>query len=333
VAHRRIAWILAALSALAPAATAQDAVVELRKGDRIAFLGDSFFEREYRFGLIETALTLAHPEKGLTFRSLGWTGDTVWGEARAYFGKPSDGYAELLKNVALADPTVIFVAYGGNESFSGADGLATFLTQYRALLDDLTARTPRVVLLTPLPHERASSPLPADLVEARSRTLAQYARAIRDLAQSRRLQSIDLFSAMQTAMDRAGRPLFQNGMHLTEAGYAAAAAHIAERTLPPDAAADFVRVWRGSASAPAGPVDPATQTWEPLRDLIVAKNDSFFHRWRPANANYVYLSRRGRQGTTAEELPRFDPVIVEQERAIAKLAAELAPAASRERDQ
>jgi hypothetical protein len=155
-------WILACLIAVAP--SAEPARLEaprarlvdlLRTGDRIAFVGDAFFEREYQFGLIETALTLAHRDKALTFRSLGWSGDTVWGEARAYRGEPKDGYAELMKSLDLADPTVIFVAYGANESFAEDEGLTAFLEQYRQLLDDLTRHTPRIVLLTPLPHDAA----------------------------------------------------------------------------------------------------------------------------------------------------------------------------------
>jgi lysophospholipase L1-like esterase len=297
--------------------------IELRTGDRVVFLGDSFFEREYRFGLIETAITLAHPGKRLTFRSLGWTGDTVWGEARAYFGQPADGYAELVKNVELAAPTIIFIAYGSNESFRGDAGLAAFLDQYRKLLDDLSARTRRIVLLTPLPTERASSPLPPGLADERDGQLTRYAAAIQQLATARGLPLLDLHAAMRAEMARGGR-LFQNGMHLSEAGYTAAARSAAIRTLTtPEAIEVFLRVWHGSKAA-AEPVVPARQPWARLRTLIVAKNDAFFHRWRPANANYVYLARRrGGQDTTTQELPAFDAVIAEQERAIARLVAEL----------
>jgi len=338
VIHQRAVWIAAALMALLPFGASpragrdvqplQNSGVELRQGDRVVFLGDSFFEREYRYGLIETAITLAHPDKGLTFRSLGWTGDTVWGEARAYFGEPADGYAELLSNVDLAAPTVVLVAYGGNESFDGAGELPAFLAQYRKLLDNLMERTPRVILFTPLPHEAASSPLPPDRIDRRSLELSEYAQAIKELAASRGLVSIDLFGVMQTAIDHESQPLFQNGMHLTEAGYAVAASAIAERTMPAAATADFQRLWHGSPSVSGGPVDPAAQAWAPLRDLVVAKNDSFFHRWRPANATYVYLNRRSRQGTTAGELPAFDPVVDRQERAITRLASELTSGAA-----
>ena len=41
-------------------------------------------ERDQAHGYLETILTARHP--GLTFRNLGWSGDTVFGEAQASHG-------------------------------------------------------------------------------------------------------------------------------------------------------------------------------------------------------------------------------------------------------
>lgn len=298
------------VAAAAGRATAQagggPAFVELRSGDRIAFLGDSFFERDYSHGLIETALTVAHAEKTLTFRNLGWSGDTVRGESRAYFGKAAEGYGELLKSVDLVKPDVIFLSYGANESFDGAAGLDAFLADYRTLLDDLASRTRRLVLLTPLPADRMTSPLPAAALDERNRVLSQYSEAIRALAASRGLASIDIYTVMLGAMTRSRpEPLFEHGLHLTEAGYGVAAAHIASRT--------------GGAA-----VDARDARVAPLRSLIVRKNDSFFHRWRPANVTYLYLFRQREQGNNAVEIPRFDPLVAGNEREIAAMTKALA---------
>jgi lysophospholipase L1-like esterase len=277
-------------------------VVDLRAGDRIAFLGDSFFERDYPRGLIETSLTVAHPEKALTFRNLGWSGDTVRGESRAYFGKAADGYGELLKSVDLVKPTVIFLSYGANESFEGSAGLDAFIADYRRLLDDLASRTGRIVLLTPLPADRTTSPLPAAALEERNRVLSQYSEAIRTLAASRQLAIIDIYSAMLGAMTHSHpEPLFEKGMHLTDAGYGVAAAHIASSSL-----------------------NPRDARFAPLRALIVQKNESFFHRWRPANVTYLYLFRQREQGNNAVEIPRFDPLVADKEKEIAAMATALA---------
>jgi len=55
--------------------------------------------REQRYGYWETVLTSRFPNKNVTFRNLGWSGDTVWGEARAGFGKQADGFNHLKEHV------------------------------------------------------------------------------------------------------------------------------------------------------------------------------------------------------------------------------------------
>ncbi len=321
-----IALMLGALIPASPALARQDAgpqapVVALQDGDRIVFIGDSFFEREYRFGLIETALTVAHPGKPLTFRNLGWSGDTVWGEARAYFGKPSDGYAELLKFVAMVEPSVIVVAYGANESFAGEEGLEAFLGQYRTLLADLEAHTKRIVLLTPLPADAATSPLPAPAVAQRNQVLSHYGDAIRSIARTRGLPVIDLFGAMRDQVARAQpQPLFESGIHLTEAGYLVAAEQIARHTRRAATLDGVPAAWLAAdeGQGPAG-----REQWRAIRRLVVEKNDLFFHRWRPANVTYLYLFREREQGKNAVEIPRFDPLVEQKERDIAAMRTQL----------
>jgi len=288
-------------------AAARPSTVELRSGDRVVLLGDSLFERENRLGVIETALIASHPEKTLTFRNLGWSGDTVRGEARAYFGQPADGYAELLKSVDLVKPTVIFVSYGANESFDGDAGLDSFISDYGRLITDLSSRTKRIVLLTPLPADGATSPLPRADLDERNRVLLRYSEAIRALAASRGLASIDMFSAMRASMSRSGPPLYENGIHLTESGYVIAAGHIAARTAPSTVL--DVPALAAAIRQPAG--DPRGRRIAELRALVVRKNDLFFHRSRPANVTYLYLFRQREQGNNAVEIPRFDPLVEE----------------------
>jgi lysophospholipase L1-like esterase len=313
----RLARVVFAAGLLVPAGRAltadtafQPPAIEFQSGDRVVFIGDSFFEREYPLGLIETALTASHPDKALTFRNIGWSGDTVRGEARANFGTPLDGYAALVKAVDVVTPSVLFLSYGANESFDGEPGLEAFLADYRKLLGDVSSPARRIVLLTPLPADARTSPLPAAALEARNRVLSRYSEAIRSLAAERGFATIDLFSAMLASMSRSqAQPLFVSGMHLTPAGYALAARHIAARTMP-------------SAPVPSGLDEQLTD----LRTLIVQKNELFFHRWRPANVTYLYLFRQREQGKNAVEMARFDPLIAEKERAIAAVRKGLAPA-------
>src|SRR5205085_4760819 len=138
--------LLASLLLTAPRAGATDPF-ELRDGDRVVWLGGTLIEREQRYGYWETALTLRYPDRNLIFRNLGWSGDTVWGEARAGFDTPKEGFRRLLDATLAVKPTVVLVGYGTNESFAGEAGLPRFVEQLNKLLDDLAPARARFVLL------------------------------------------------------------------------------------------------------------------------------------------------------------------------------------------
>jgi len=301
---------LAASGAAAQAVTSSTAAVPsgswtLRDGDRVVLLGDAFVEREGDRGFIETALVAAHPEASLTVRNLGWSGDTVWAESRGVFDQPAKGYARMLTLVKDLAPSVVFVAYGRNESYRGAAGLPGFRSQLEKLCADLRStraaaagseRPPaeiRLVLVTPHRFETADA-------AARNTALAPYCQAIREVAATQRAGLVDLFTE-PTGPIAAGSARTENGVHLSDAGYAAAAeafVRASGRTLP----ADF-------ATASAG-----------LRKLVVEKNRLFFHRWRPANETYIFLFRSHEQGNNAVEIPQFDPLVAAAEERVRAVA-------------
>jgi lysophospholipase L1-like esterase len=189
---------------------------ELADGDRVAFVGNTFFERDLKYNHLETALSARWPGRNVTFRNLGWDGDTVWGEARAQFGSAADGFNSLSKHVADLKPTVIFVCYGMSESFAGPGGVDPFVAQLDKMLDLLSRTQARIVLLSPLRHEDLGRPLPdpAD----HNRDLRLYVDAVAKVAGRRNYDYVNLF-------DLAGskeQPLTQNGIHLNDRGYRAA---------------------------------------------------------------------------------------------------------------
>src|SRR5260221_13367356 len=55
--------------------------LDLVDGDRIVFVGSTLIEREQQAGYIETMLVSRFPGKHLMFRNVGYSGDTVSGEA------------------------------------------------------------------------------------------------------------------------------------------------------------------------------------------------------------------------------------------------------------
>ena len=127
-----------AIASLLPAQPAAAPKFEIEDGDRIVWIGNTLVEREQRYGYWETALHAAFPDKQFTLRNLGWSGDTVFGDARAGFDTPAKGFERLVSLTLELKPTVIFVGYGTNESFEGEVGLPKFEKGLEKLLGGLT---------------------------------------------------------------------------------------------------------------------------------------------------------------------------------------------------
>jgi lysophospholipase L1-like esterase len=201
----------------------------LRDGDRVVLIGNALIEREQRDGYWETALTSRYPERNILFRNLGWSGDTVFGEARAGFGSPADGFRHLKEHVLSLKPTVILVGYGSNEAFEGPAGLPRFTQGLEVLLDTIAPTRARIVLLSPLRQEDLGRPLPDPA--AQNKNLRLYRDAIRDSATRRGLLFVDLYDLLgDGAKATPPLPLTDNGIHLTSFGYWKSAA-VLERGL------------------------------------------------------------------------------------------------------
>ena len=118
-----------------------------RDGDKVALIGGTIIEREQNCGEWELALTRCIPARNVTFRNLGWSGDTVWAESRGVFEpagrgtslRENQGYTRLMTLVKEQQPTVLIFGYGAVEAFEGPPGLEPFLTQYQQLIKDCQA--------------------------------------------------------------------------------------------------------------------------------------------------------------------------------------------------
>ncbi|MEO2015596.1 MAG: GDSL-type esterase/lipase family protein [Fuerstiella sp.] len=62
--------------------------------------------------------------------------------------------------------------------------------------------------------------------------------------------------------------------------------------------------------------DRQNTTYENLRQLVVRRNELYFHRWRPQNITYLFGFRKHEQGNNASEIAQFDPLIDELEEQI-----------------
>ncbi|MEM1297151.1 MAG: SGNH/GDSL hydrolase family protein [Verrucomicrobiota bacterium] len=265
---------------------------QFQNDDVVVMLGNTFIERAQQSGHIETQLTLAAGDKKVKFRNLGWSGDTVYGAARSYFGPPQEGFDRLSKQIGELQPNVMFINYGAVAAFEGADGIAEFLKGYRRLLDMIYEKSvPReVVLISPAPAENLGAPLP-DQTEL-NRNLALFRDAIQELAQSRNAHFLDLFSSIISDEN-----LTTNGIHYSDEGYKHVAPVFTEAL--------------GLKPVESARLDD--DAIERLRQKIIEKNRLYFHRWRPANETYLHLFRKHEQGQNARELPLFEPLVEARE--------------------
>jgi lysophospholipase L1-like esterase len=344
---------------------------ELKDGDRVVLIGSTLIEREQRYGYWEAALTARNPDKNITFRNLGWSGDTVWGEARAEFGTAADGYKHLIDHVRAEKPTVIVVGYGTNESYAGADGLPKFKEQLKKLLDDLSTTKPQFVLLSPMKMLKLPPPMP-DPTKA-NENIALYAKAIDEEAKRRGALFISLLTPRFIGASSADE-VTENGLHLTEMGYVlteddfvsplskdldseckidARARKCEFQGVTFTAVGDGLRfkvkprmlsswvfiavglpegnyklIIDGDTKMTASAKDWGSrrygmpgglEQYSKLRRAIVAKNELYFHRWRPQNTTYLFGFRKHEQGNNAREIPQFDPLVEAKEKEISEL--------------
>ncbi len=207
--------------------------LRLQDNDRVVLLGNGFIERAQRSGYLETSLTRSFWRQDITFRNLGWSGDTVFGQARARFGSAADGFEHLETHVYAEKPTVILIAYGSNAAYDGPAGVETFRAGLHRLLDTLTGTGARMVLCSPLLHENLGPPLPDPSQYNANAKL--YGQIIAEVARQRQCDFLDVQRTVPQTAANFGiyGPLTDNSIHLTPLGYWVAGQAIAAGLAAP----------------------------------------------------------------------------------------------------
>ncbi len=248
--------------------------ITLRRGEKIALVGNSLAERMNLFGHFETLLHTRFPELELQVRNFARPADEV-----AIQQRPND-------YTAIDDPQAVFGAetylcfFGFNEAFAGLAEIERFVANYREFLRKTAERYPaagkplRFVLISPIAFEAAADRwLPDGTRE--NLHLAAYTDAIKRLAAEERLPFVDLFTPTLEEFARAsGLQLTVNGCHLNERGDRLVG-KLLDETL-------FGQRERF----------PSAEQFEALRQAIVDKNWHHQQDYRQVNGWYVYGGRR-----------------------------------------
>jgi hypothetical protein len=246
--------------------------LSIQPNDHIVFIGNTFAERMQHFGYFETLFHLQYPDSKLQFRNMGWSADEPQLQPRPLnFGAQNE-------HLTNAQVDVIFLCFGMNESFQGADGLTNYIQNLQTRIRNLKSQrfngktAPRLVLVSPIAHEQLAK-LRLDPT-IHNQQLQQYTASMKQLAIEENITFINLFDESQKLFSADQKNYTINGIHLTDEGYQKVAMMMMnELQLANQEATNW-------------------ENLQALRELIVEKNRQFFFRWRPVNSEYIFGRRK-----------------------------------------
>ncbi|MCP4171274.1 MAG: c-type cytochrome [Fuerstiella sp.] len=245
--------------------------LNVNRGDRIAFVGNTLMDRSQLFGYFETMLHQRYPSHELIIRHLSWPADTPDLQPRP------DNFADQNQHLTHEKIDIIFAGYGFNESFAGEDGIPAFRASLSKYLTSLKTRAfngktaPQIVLVSPTANENIKGVAAARLNNSR---IQAYAGVMQDVAADQGVAFANVYRDTLRAMKPTQTDLTLNGVHLKESGY-----EVFARTL-------YRSVFGEDASA----------VNEDLRANIIDKNQQYFRRYRPLNTFYYTGGRNKTYG-------------------------------------
>jgi hypothetical protein len=264
--------------------------------DRLAIVGGTLIERMRNDASLEYELQTRKPDWKLRLRNLGWSGDDTYAFARKLFDpNPEKGFQRLQYDLDLAAPTVVLVAYGFAEASNGADAVARMEPGLKRLVDSILQKQRRVILMHPFALPGILTPGYEDHIRSACDVIDRVA------------MKFELPVVKVTCEDFAADGLLPN-----EAGFRDLAKQLTSALAGP----------RDNQSDNAPSAD-SPQDAE-LVNLILKKEELFFHRHRPQNETYLLLFRKHEQGNNAVELAQFDPLVDAIDQEIWKKADQIA---------
>jgi putative heme-binding domain-containing protein len=272
--------------------------LKIKPGARIAFIGNTLFERTQQYGHFEAMLHQYLPQHRIVARNLAWSADTIDVQPRP------ENFADIEQHLYHEKIDIIFAAFGFNESFADEAGLEDFREKLSAYLGRLKTLAfngqagPQIILVSPIANENVRQVGAADL---NNRRLSLYVEVMRQVAAEQRIGFADVFGKTLTATESPGSDLTTNGCHLNEVGNWIFSSALFEATF---------------AEVPL-PIN------ERLREAIIDRDRQYQRRYRPLNTFY-YTGGRNKDYGYLDFLPamrNFDQMVANRDDRIWAIAA------------
>lgn len=196
----------------------------IHDGDRVVFLGDSITEQRLYTTYIEAYVLTREPGWKLSFRNVGWGGDTSWLRQRAHpdeaklFAADDASQKEMIekavenglaRDVFPLKPTFVTVNFGMNDHSYQAfreDIFKAYVRSQTEIAKLLKVHAARVAFLTPQPIEEKR---PDPDQDVRNQSLWRFSDGLRQVAADTGSAFVDQFDPYMTMLLRE-RPQHPN---------------------------------------------------------------------------------------------------------------------------
>ena len=204
------------------------------ENDRVCIIGDTLADQLRVNGYVETLLTIRRPDLKLTFRNLGWSGDTLTRQPRPL------NFGSLDEHLTRQKADVVLLCFGMSESLTAPDGHEAFQKSLTRFVEHLRSenyngkRPPRVMIVAPISREPFPLRRPPDspAETPASQSVLRYSKATQAAAEETEASFIDLTAfTSKLAAESPSQRLTKNGIHLSPYGYWAISHAIADALL------------------------------------------------------------------------------------------------------
>src|SRR2546427_5647167 len=195
----------------------------IKDGDRVVFLGDSITEQRLYTTYIEAYALTRHPKWKLSFRNVGWGGDTSWLRQRVHpdekqlFAADEPSQEKMVedsvgrglrRDVLPLKPTVLTVKFGMNDhSYQPfrEDIFRAYVRSQEEIAKVLKGQGTRVAFLTPQPIEDKR---PDPDKDARNQSLREFSDGLKEVCSKEGATFVDQFDPYMMIMlrERATNP-------------------------------------------------------------------------------------------------------------------------------
>jgi len=197
ISKKLFSAVAAGVAILAALASSRAAEFAIRDGERVVFLGDSITEQRLYTTYIEAYALSRYPNWKLSFRNVGWGGDTSWLRQRTHPDEKELFAADeasqqkmveesvgggLARDVLPLRPTFVTVKFGMNDHAYQPlrpDILRAYVRSQTQISKVLSEKDARVAFLTPQPIEDKRADPDQD---PRNQSLKAFSAALRDVA-------------------------------------------------------------------------------------------------------------------------------------------------------